>query len=112
MLADGARCGILLVLSVPTLLVAVLLKGRLPVNRRTSEPEREHRLLAGHEPGRESGGPYRPADRQTGAVCPATGTSNSHAASCRREPPQLPRMVYCLGPIGWPVIGWRWPRAG
>jgi hypothetical protein len=29
MLADGARSGILLVLSVPTLLVAVLLKGRL-----------------------------------------------------------------------------------
>jgi len=30
MLADGAWCGILLVPSVPTLLVAVLLKGRLP----------------------------------------------------------------------------------
>jgi hypothetical protein len=30
MSADGAWCGILLVLSLPTLLVAVLLKGRLP----------------------------------------------------------------------------------
>ena len=30
MLADGAWCGILFVLSVPTLLVAALLKGRLP----------------------------------------------------------------------------------
>jgi hypothetical protein len=29
MLADGAWCGILPVLSVPTLLMAVLLKGRL-----------------------------------------------------------------------------------